>query len=72
VLARPGDLGKGLALVVKYKSISGLKLPNISSTVLDFYFKFVPDIHFPVQDIDTKFQTVSQKNHVLAQTEHTD
>ena len=56
------ELGKGLALVVKYKSISGLKLLNISSTVLDFYFKFVPDIHFPVQDTDTKFQTVSQKN----------
>jgi hypothetical protein len=30
--------------------------------VLDFYLKFVPDIHFPVQDTDTKFQTVSQKN----------
>ena len=31
--------------------------------VLDFYFKFVPDIHYPaVQDTDTKFQTVSQKN----------
>jgi hypothetical protein len=44
------------------KSISGLKWPNISSTVLDFYFKFVPDIHFPVQDTDKKFQTVSQKN----------
>jgi hypothetical protein len=41
---------------------SCLTLLNISSTVLDFYFKFVPDIHFPVQDTDTKFQTVSQKN----------
>jgi hypothetical protein len=56
------EVGKGLALVVKSKSISGLKLLNISSTILDFYLKFVPDIHFPVQDTDTKFQTVSQRN----------
>jgi hypothetical protein len=56
------ELGKGLALVVKKKSISGLEPLNISLTVLDFYLKFVPDIHFPVQDTDTKFQTVSQKN----------
>jgi hypothetical protein len=27
-----------------------------------FYLKFVPVIHFPVEDRDTKFQTVSQKN----------
>jgi hypothetical protein len=56
------ELGKGLALVVKYKSISGLKLLYISLTALDFYLKFVPDIHFPVEDTDTKFQRVSQKN----------
>ena len=61
-LNHPGDLGKGLALVVKLKSISGLKLLNISLTILDFYFKFVSDIHLPVQDTDTNFQTVSQKN----------
>ena len=30
--------------------------------VLDFYLKFVSDINFPVQDTDTKFQTVSQTN----------
>jgi hypothetical protein len=30
--------------------------------VLDLYLKFVPVIHFPVQDTDTKFQTVSQNN----------
>jgi hypothetical protein len=45
------------------KSISGLKLLNISLTILDFFIKFVPDIHFPVQESDPKFQTVSQKNH---------
>jgi hypothetical protein len=30
--------------------------------ILDFYLKFVPDIHFPVQVTGTKFPTVSQKN----------
>jgi branched-subunit amino acid transport protein AzlD len=56
------ELEKGLALVVKLKSISGLQLLNISFVVLDFYLKIVPYIHFPVQNTDTKFQTVSQKN----------
>jgi hypothetical protein len=35
---------------------------SLPVTVLDFYLKFVPDIHFRAQDTDTKFQTVSQKN----------
>jgi hypothetical protein len=60
----PGDLGtrKRPGTRFKIETISGLKLLNISLTVLYFYLKFVPDIHFPVQDTDTKFQTVSQKN----------
>ena len=38
---------------------------------LIFYLKFVPDIHFPVQDTDTdtKFQTVSQKNQGVTRYE---
>jgi hypothetical protein len=60
----PGDLGtrKRPGTSCKIESICGLKLLNISLTVLDSYLKFVPDIHFPVQDPDTKFQTISQKN----------
>ena len=64
VSCHPGDLGsrKRPGTSCKIETISGLKLLNITSTILDFYLKFVPDIHFPVQDTDTKFQTVSQKN----------
>jgi hypothetical protein len=60
----PGDLGtrKRPGTSCKIEIHFSLKLLNISLTVLDFYLKFVPDIHFPVQDTDTKFQTVSQKN----------
>ena len=60
----PGDPGiwKRPGTSCKIETISDLKLLNISLTVLDFYLKFVPDIHFPVQDTDTKFQIVSQKN----------
>ena len=39
-----------------------LVVKKIACWERDFYLKFVPDIHFPVQDTDTKFQTVSQKN----------
>ena len=64
IFHHPGDLGtrKRTGTSCKIETISCLTLLNISSMVLDFHLKFVPDIHFPVQDTDTKFQTVSQKN----------